>query len=245
MSDIEKQTEGGGGAVDVPVLPSTSVLSVSRRRLIKLGASAAPVVATLVSKPALAWHCQTPSAWGSLKANPRTSLAARDNLLPFPDECWSISDWGANSSRSSSGYSDPPWTVLANRFPQLKNVAANPKKHTAAYCNPVILTVAQLTTALAGTDFQTMANGNLTIPQLFAGASVHRSTIVAQLNFLLCAPLGNQMEVCLSPQATRNITKIPLSLQNMALRRYSPGKGIAFWSDATTIEYLSKNWMAS
>jgi hypothetical protein len=42
------------------------VSSEKRRRLLKLGASAAPVVLTLSSRSVLACHCRTPSAAGSL-----------------------------------------------------------------------------------------------------------------------------------------------------------------------------------
>lgn len=49
--------EGESQPMGAPRIPS-------RRRLIRLGTTAVPVVATLARRPALAWHCQSPSAWG-------------------------------------------------------------------------------------------------------------------------------------------------------------------------------------
>lgn len=248
MSEYNKQVVEHTDVPEPAVSAPVSAPSSARRRLIKLGAVSAPVIATLTSRPALAWHCQTPSAWGSLKANPNTSLAPSDSALPYQDECWYISDWNGNVARSSSGYSSKPWETLWAKYPTLKanNVPAKPATKTtkaqAAYCDYRLITVGQLVSVIPG--FKTSAPYATTMSQLFGSASLHRSAITAQLNFILCAPLANNMEVCLSPKSTRSTTTIPQSLQQMATRTYSPGKGIAVWGDATTIDYLYKTWMA-
>lgn len=42
-----------------------------RRRLLKAGVSAAPIVLTLASRPVLAWHCKPPSAYASANLSHR------------------------------------------------------------------------------------------------------------------------------------------------------------------------------
>jgi hypothetical protein len=50
----------------------------ARRRLLKAGVSAAPVILTLASRPVLAWHCKPPSAYASANLSGRTQVSTAD-----------------------------------------------------------------------------------------------------------------------------------------------------------------------
>ena len=149
MSEIDKHAVIQAGAVDAPAQASAHVASVSRRRLIKLGSAAVPVVATLVSRPALAWHCKSPSAWGSEIINPNTSLRTNAGHQSYPDETWYITDWRDNIARSSAGYGNKPWAVLQSKYPALKNNAppSAPIKTSLDY---TLVTIAQLQAVIPG-----------------------------------------------------------------------------------------------
>jgi hypothetical protein len=87
----------------------------SRRRLIKIGITAAPAVLTLASRPVLAWHCKSPSAWGSEQINPNTSLAPHTT---YPNETWTISNWKNNTGRAGLG---KPWGRFDSNFSGTNN----------------------------------------------------------------------------------------------------------------------------
>ncbi|NTV70766.1 MAG: hypothetical protein HGA71_11515 [Azonexaceae bacterium] len=61
----------------------------ARRKLIKAGL--APVVLTLASRPVLAWHCKSPSAYGSANLSNHTHAEWRD------ENTKTISYWQSNS----------------------------------------------------------------------------------------------------------------------------------------------------
>ena len=65
-------------------------LASARRRMLKRGIAVSPVVLTLVSRPVLAWHCKSPSAWGSEDMNPTTSLRTNEGHNSWLDETWTI-----------------------------------------------------------------------------------------------------------------------------------------------------------
>lgn len=104
--------ENGAGPADHPAVPA-------RRRLLKGGASLAPIVLTLASRPVLAWHCKSPSAWGSEQLNPTTSLATNQGHASYADETWTIYNWKTNTSRASLG---TPWSRLGYNSTNWKQV---------------------------------------------------------------------------------------------------------------------------
>lgn len=69
----------------------------TRRRLLKAGVSAAPIVLTLASRPVLAWHCKPPSAFASANLSHRTQQQWPDENTKY------ISDW-INASSWPSPY---------------------------------------------------------------------------------------------------------------------------------------------
>lgn len=230
MSEINKGTVAPAESVDEPVQASHLVASTSRRRLLKLGTAAVPVVATLVSKPALAWHCKSPSAWGSEIINPNTSLKTTAGHQSYPDESWYITDWRDNVARSSAGFGDKPWTVLLGKYPGLKG----PTTMTTGSFDYTKLTIGKLLSVIPGLRSTASSTDKVKLV-LTSGSDLQISTLVAQLNFILLSPLSaNQFEQCLSPDA----------LQKMALGNYSPS-GISQTWDASKIKtYLYENYIA-
>lgn len=68
--------------------------TISKRRLLKVGISAVPIVLTLTSRPVLAWHCKTPS----VAASANTSHA----VLEQSDEGTQTIAYWTSASYSSS-----------------------------------------------------------------------------------------------------------------------------------------------
>ncbi|MDO8652101.1 MAG: hypothetical protein Q7R66_07920 [Undibacterium sp.] len=230
MSEINKRTVAPAEPVDVPVQASHSVESTSRRRLIKLGSAAVPVVATLVSRPALAWHCKSPSAWGSEIINPNTSLKTNAGHQSYPDEAWYITDWRDNVARSSAGFGDKPWKVLCTKYPGLKDATTT----TNGSFDYTKVTISKLLAVIPGLRSTASSNSKVKAV-LTSGSDLQISTLVAQLNYILLSPLSaNQIESCLSGD----------KLQKMALGNYSPSGLNQTWDAAKIKTYLYENWIA-
>ena len=94
-----------------------------RRRFIRLGAGSVPVGLTLTSRPVMAWHCYTTSAWGSQRATGVAAGTSVYNRLEANvgttridgDECWYITNWQNNTPRSGAPapYTKQPWVYVA------------------------------------------------------------------------------------------------------------------------------------
>lgn len=231
MSEIGRQGKASADGAEVPISDSHPIASPSRRRLIKLGAAAVPVIATLTSRPAFAWSCQSPSAWGSELINPNTSLKNQAGHQSYSNEAWYISDWRDNLARSTAGYSNAPWAVLNTKYPTLSDKTTQ----TKGKFDYTKVTIAKLQTTVAGLNCAN-ASGQVTVKDvLTSGSDLQKSTIVAQLNYLLLSPLsGNELEKCFPPG----------ELQKMASGSYSPsGLGVT-WDSTKIKQYLFDNWIA-
>ena len=133
MSDDLKNQEQTTGvetasSASAQTHPSASANSKasSRRRLLRRGVAVAPIALTLASRPVLAWHCKSPSAWGSEIINPNTSLKGNDGHATYVDETWTINNWKTNTPRTGSGLEDDgvtgqPWSELLSVCPGLMN----------------------------------------------------------------------------------------------------------------------------
>lgn len=220
-------------SVGSSVQNSNPVASPSRRRLIKLGSAAVPVVATLASRPALAWHCKSPSAWGSEIINPNSSLKANAGHQSYPDETWYITNWRDNVARSSAGYNGKPWDVLRSKYPAINNLpAASAIKTSLDYTK---VTIAQLQAAVPGIHVAGASSSAFVKNVLNSGTDLQKSTITAQLNYLLLSPLSqNQIEMCLPTSA----------LQKMADGTYKPAGLDQPWNASQVKTYLYENWIA-
>lgn len=203
-------------------------VSASRRRLIRAGATAVPVVATLASRPAHAWSCKSPSAWGSLKANPNTSLRNNAGHQSYTDETWTLANWKANSARSDTGLTDKPWDKLKDKYPGIVTSATK----TGGNFDYTKVTVAMLQSVVGiavptGVDTAAKCSG------LMASSTFGSYCLAAQLNFILLSPLSqNQMENCLSLN----------DLKKMATGQYPPAPS-APWSQSDVSAYLTQNYI--
>lgn len=229
MSEINQQTVTTDAA-DGSVQMVKPVASTSRRRLLKLGTAAVPVVATLASRPALAWHCKSPSAWGSEIINPNTSLKTTAGHQSYQDETWYITNWRDNVARSSAGYGAAPWAVLQSRYTRIKDASTT----TSGKFDYTKVTMAKLMLAIPGLRC-TASPSTLVKTILTNGSELQKSTLVAQLNYILLSPLAlNQLESCLKPDA----------LQKMASGTYTPSGLGQTWNSAKIKTYLYENWIA-
>lgn len=114
MDNKENSVNEVKSATEVAETPATEQIANSRRRLFRQGVSV--VAVTLASKPVLAWHCRTPSMWGSMAMNPATSLMKNETHLGgIVDESWYIANWSDNSERSAVPLTQKkPWNALFN-----------------------------------------------------------------------------------------------------------------------------------
>jgi hypothetical protein len=217
----------------VPEHTAESSGHLARRKFIGLSVASVPVVMTLSSRSAFAWHCKSPSAWGSEIINPTTSLKTNAGHQSYPDETWYITNWRDNVANSAAGFSVKPWAVLQSKFPTLKNNSPvnSPVKKTFDYS---LVTLAELITA--GPGIKSLASPSRKVKDvLTSGSSLEKSTLVGQLNYILLSPLAvNELERCLGPDA----------LQRMAQGSYSPTGISQVWDANKITKYLYENYIA-
>lgn len=248
LGDSDTNTDG--------VMRDIDVDAQKRRRFFKRSAKiAAPVVATLVSRPVLAWHCRTPSMWGSLvlDVNLKSSLRANDDhKTGYKDETWYISDnWLYNSARSATGVADRPWVYLLKYADRSKFAAtslvganvgsSNPSRYApypagqnpTRYLDIQSVTVGELVAA-TGIALPTGVSGSSKVyTVLNAYTSFGAHLIVAQLNFKLLYPLKtNLLEVCFTEG----------DLRQMASGSYQPTDQTS-WGPSDIVSYLQNNWV--
>lgn len=112
MSKIDRQAEASVDVTKAPISDSHPVASPSRRRIMQLGVSAVPVIATLTSQSALAGQCISTSAWGSDQISNSASQAARHaGQAVDVTTGWKISAW--NSSLDTAG---TPWAEYKSKY---------------------------------------------------------------------------------------------------------------------------------
>lgn len=233
MDDKKTELEKNGAADLVSESPDKIGLVRSRRRLFRKGASV--IAVTLVSRPVLAWHCKSPSAWGSELINPNTSLKTNDGHSSYADETWTISNWVANQSRNNFG---KPWAKLKSKFPALKDSSTTSTDNQGrTYFDFTKVTVKKLFTSVSGLARPSGLTDNAKITEVLnLGSDLQKYTIVAQLNYILLAPLGapNDLDRCLTLQ----------DLQRMASGSYSPSNmGSVTWGPMEIKDYLFNNWI--
>lgn len=200
----------------------------SRRRLFRQGASV--VAVTLASRPVLAWHCQSPSAWGSEQINPKTSQKANDGHKTYPDETWTISNWVDNTSRNNFGN---PWKKLKESYPSLYDASTK----TNGKFDYTKVTVAKLFSSVPGMGRPGGLSDNAKVKEVLSiGSDLQKYTIVAQLNFILLAPLGapNDLDKCVTLK----------DLSEMASGSYSPlDDSKVIWGPLEIKRYLYNNYI--
>lgn len=200
-----------------------------RRRLIKLGAATVPVVLTLASRPVLAWHCKSPSAWGSEQINPNTSLKTNPGHNSYADETWTIVNWRDNTARPAVGTASQPWTMLYNSYPKLKNDSGNLGLPGIDWDG---ITVARLFAKVPIARPAGLADTTTIKTVLTSGTDFQKYIICAQLNYLLLSSL-NDMDLCITSE----------ELKKMANGFYSPpNMPSVTWMEPDIVSYLHNNW---
>lgn len=237
MNEIEKQTGSELKRLGMDPLVEPAPAPVSRRRLIKLGTAAVPVVATLASRPALAWHCKSPSAWGSEIINPNTSLKTSAGHNVYADETWTISNWLSNTPRTGTGLEDDgvtgkPWTELISVCPSLYNAATTSiNKKGKKYFDYTKVTVGHLVSFVPG--FVNPGFSTSQIVKNISASNLNIYPLIAQLNYIVLKQVkfNNDIDMCLRDG----------QLGQMASGTFMEG-GHA-WSLQKVKDYLYNNWV--
>jgi hypothetical protein len=218
------------------------VKSPSRRRLIKLGTAGVPVVATLASSPAMAWHCRTASAWGS---NMTANLTASQKANPAHDdvinECWSISNWCKNEVRNATGIYIKPWDALKGKCGSLYNnvPAKDSRGQKITDANKFKYVTVDSLVAACGIARPAGCSGNSKVVDVLnnGGDDFSRCIIVAQLNYMF--PTGpNKIQWC--AKNAKGVNQLPL----MASGNYQPGGVGETWQKGKIVSYLRNNYMS-
>lgn len=190
-----------------------------RRRLLKIGAGAVPTALTLTSRPVMAWHCNSTSAWGSAQGvNPLASSVARAKSTEVADECWYISEWKDPKNAT-------PWDRL--------DAATGVK-----YCRAVY-TMNQLFSGRLPVDCSSY--GAMKVWAVLSDSakckprSFTEAMIVARLNYRTNAGV----RTCLNPtsSATDELSKMATGLYKV------PGTQTV-WDKDAIMKYLALNWAA-
>ena len=241
MNELNQQTVTETCTAEVAPEAARPAASVSRRRLIKLGTAAVPVVATLASRPALAWHCQSPSAWGSEIINPNTSLKNNLSHKTYIDETWTIVNWKTNMPRTEVDLANGqdagrPWIELRLAYPALNNIpACNPLNSNN---NPVfnfkLVTIDHL--VQCGFTNPGISSGTL-IKNLPSGPPSQTTyatyALIGQLNYAVLkrARFKNDIDMCLADG----------QLSSMASGNYKENG--QYWDAEKVASYLYNNWI--
>jgi len=227
MEDKESLVEDtavAGGAEQA----ADDALPASRRRLLRQGA--AVVAVTLVSRPVLAWHCKSPSAWGSEQLNPNTSLKTNAGHNQYADETWTITNWVQNTSRNGFGQ---PWAKLKSKYPSLYDKTTK-TSYQFDYTKVSVGKLFSVVSVLARPGG--MSDSAKVKDILSFGTDLQKYTIVAQLNYLLLAPLAppNDLDRCVTL----------VELKEMATGVYTPpNMPNVVWGPAQIKDYLYNNWI--
>jgi len=150
--------------------PAIVPVATARRRLLKSGVSLAPIVLTLASRPVLAWHCKSPSAWGSEQLDPTTSLKTNQGHASYVDETWTVTNWKNNTTRAGLQL---PWSKLGYYNGTWRQVK-------------VSQLVSRGVAIPAGVDTNMKV-----IDFLGSGTEFQKAIVVAQLNCILLSSVRN------------------------------------------------------
>lgn len=201
-----------------------TVVSQRRRRFIQAGV--VPVGLTLASRPVMAWHCNTTSAWGSaVLRNGGASVKARAELAVIKNtECWNISNWRYNTVRKEVN-GTAPWVFVASRFFGGGTVSNAQKKLTVSHLYPAGLRLVN-----AGSKVHALIDAD---PNSYA-----TFMLVARLNTLFA---GNRVAECvISSSGEDMLLKMGAQGPNVFKPRDSTG---AAWGEEQIRNYLYSNYL--
>lgn len=222
--DHSSDTSQQPSATPTPV--AGAVVSQRRRRFIQAGV--VPVGLTLASRPVMAWHCNTTSAWGSaVLRNGGASVQARaDNAVLSNTECWTISNWVGNTVRSQVS-SSAPWSFVAAYWFSGKSYSYCKNNLTVAKVYPGGLKNVSPTAKVA---------------DLFAQSSSSYATmmLVARLNTLFA---GHNVAQCVVSSTGEDML-VKMASQGPNVFKPNNSSGAA-WTSTDFYNYLKDNWLIS
>lgn len=205
--------------------PAPAVASPRRRRLLQAGV--VPVGLTLASRPVMAWHCNTTSAWGSaVLRNGGASVKARaDAAILRSTECWTIANWCDNTVRGEVS-TTKPWVFVANGIWPGRG-------KTDDYARTK-LTIGQIfPSGLYG-----CGSGDNVLTTLKANKSNFKGyMIVARLNTMYA---GNRVNECLLSNGEDMVVEMAKTGPNKFKPRNSTG---AAWTEKEILTYLFDNYI--
>jgi hypothetical protein len=203
-----------------------------RRRLLKVGAGAAPVALTLSSRPVLAWHCNTASAWGSAQMLPNQSTTARNSVTQLSDDTWTVTNWCTNST--GIGTLGLPWSKLAGK-PIESPLTLYGTGLKAGTPRNAFVAGYTCTTLFGSSPLPAGCTGGQTVwSVLKSGSQFQQRMVAAKLN----AKLITNVAACLKSNGTDQ-----LSL--MMNGSYTPPNAKATtWGQSQIITYLDTNYIA-
>jgi len=220
-----------------------------RRRFIRLGAGSVPVGLTLTSRPVMAWHCYTTSAWGSQRASGVAAGTSVYNRLESNvgttringDECWYIDNWVNNTGRSGgpATYAKKPWTYIGDQLrtrgnytdTDQANYAKGVLKVSTVFPNGGLVGYGSGSTTKC---WDVIKNGVTTVPAYI---------LIAGLNRRYADP-GHKavMSQCLKPNAYTGPDQLD-QMAKLGTAYVPPGQSVAW--DLTAIKtYLSASYLA-
>ena len=226
--DNSSDTTPQSSATPTQVSPvKGSVVSQRRRRFIQAGV--VPVGLTLASRPAMAWHCNSTSAWGSaILRDGGASVKARAaaNVVEN-NECWFVTNWAENSGRGLVLNGAKPWTCV------------NPKYFKTKSASDVAYAQANLKVS------QLYPGGLLGVPgtkKVFevvgATGTYGAAMCVARLNVVLAGEGGAKIAQC-------TVTSAGDMLDLMAKPNFKPANSSgAAWTTTQIQQYLHENYIA-
>ncbi len=210
-----------------PAPAAGSVVSQRRRRFIQAGV--VPVGLTLASRPAMAWHCNTTSAWGSaVLRNGGASVQARADLAVINNtECWTITNWNNNSGRSSVRGGTAPWTLVINTWYAGKSLSYARNALTVAKVYPGGLKNVASTAKVS----DLLKNDP---------AGYGTMMLVARLNTLFA---GNNVAQCVVSSTGQDML-VQMASQGPDVFKPANSTGAA-WTATDFRNYLYGNWLVS
>ncbi|UXH78753.1 hypothetical protein [Roseateles amylovorans] len=200
-----------------------AVVSQRRRRFIQAGV--VPVGLTLASRPVMAWHCNTTSAWGSaVLRNGGASVQARAEAAVLNNtECWTISNWASNSIRSQVS-STAPWAYVVARWYSGKSVTHAQNKLTVDKLYP-------------GTLKNVASNTNVYQLLKTDPGGWGSMMLVARLNTLFA---GHRVAECV----LSNGQDMLLTMASQGPNAFRPSNSTGSpWTEAEIRRYLSENYL--
>lgn len=250
MNNREKQLEQQDQAPHTEIIQQPEVAGSSRRRILRAGLKAAPVVvATLAARPSLACHCVLPSAWGSINAvlggdQDMGNQGTIDKVNKFTGSMAryknSILEGFPSLKFSDFVSTGAGWTALKASYPSFPSTIPDNKKisylqGTFPSSNP--LTVNALCTAIG---FVTPSGAGTAKPYELINTTggFGASVLIAQINLFL----GRIPTDCLAkpPLTAKQV------LNQMATGSYTIPQTSETWTSGNgqIADYLHYNWLA-